>query len=141
MRSTPRSPTTTKKSVPLAKTHLELKDSTNTYTAQFKLGHLDTLPNFFAAIKGAFWDQNNCDDEITQKGGVLAVQILFTNLAPSTESGIESPFLLERGMPKQIFTIFREFLRVSFDTYRKEELGEQLILIGTVLFENDYEEF
>jgi hypothetical protein len=123
----------------LYKAHLWMKDSKDTCTVQLVLGTLDTIPNFFNAIKDAFLYQDiEKRGVVTTKGDAIAITIMFWNLGPTEVKDVQSPFTLDVTMQPERLRSLRLHLGLGFRKYRHEK--EQLLCIGTVLFENDLRE-
>jgi len=122
----------------LHKTHLWMKDSKNTCAARIIMGTLTTIPALFYAIKEAFVKDNaKAEALIAEKGDVVAIIIMFWNLGPTEITDVESPFILDVSMAQERLTSLRLHLAWGFSEYREEMYGEQLLCIGTVVFEND----
>lgn len=122
------------------KTHLWIKDSTNTFATEISLDRINTIPAFFAAIAEAFLKDNpNCTRELCEKGNIDAIRIMFWNLGvnASAKKGLQNPTTIDRRMTDDVLVRFRNDIALGFQQHRKEEQGERLLCFATVLFEND----
>ena len=122
----------------LFKTHIWLKDSTNTFAAQLVLGTISTTAGFLNGIREAFVSENeDRKEEVMAKGSVKSVQILFWNLGSLSLLGLKRPAAIGSNSTDTTFRWLRYRLDNAFQQHREEQYGEQLLCFATVLFEND----
>jgi hypothetical protein len=135
---TPSSSTLIGKPYNLHKTHLWLKDSSNTFAAQLMLGELATIPDFFEAIREAFVAQNpDHKIQIENKGDVERIKILLWGMGVNGDSILKTINEFSCRTTQAVFERFRLALATAFKKYRHEDYGEVLLCLCTVSFESD----